>query len=113
MKYDQSFDLKVKEVLNSNQQYYQMLEQWHDLKGGLAVEPQVKSFIESACRPGALVLEAGSGSGSITNWFATRHHETCFVGIDVSRIGVEMARKKAPENAHFQVGDLKLLPFKE
>lgn len=106
-------DLKVREALNSNPLYYEMMEQWHDLKGGLAVEPEVKSFIETACKPGAWVLEAGSGSGSITNWFATRHKETQFIGIDISRIGVEIAHKKAPTNASFQVGDLKLLPFKD
>ena len=63
MTYDKTLDLKVAKVLNSNKLYYQMLQQWHDLRGGLAVEPDVKRLIETACRPGSRILEAGSGSG--------------------------------------------------
>jgi ubiquinone/menaquinone biosynthesis C-methylase UbiE len=111
MQYDKSFDSKMAQVLNTNSLYFEMLQQWHDNQGGLAVEPDVKELIEAECRPGARILEAGSGSGSITNWFATRHSSVNFVGVDISQIGVSMARQKAPSNAEFKVADLKRLPF--
>jgi len=113
MKQRSHLDAKVKEVLNSNHRYYQMLDQWHNLAGGLAVEPEVERFIEEASQTGTRILEAGSGSGNISNWFAFRHQDTQFVGIDISAIGVKIARKKALANAHFEVADLKRLPFKD
>jgi ubiquinone/menaquinone biosynthesis C-methylase UbiE len=113
MQYDKSFDSKVAQVLNSNSLYFEMLQQWHDNHGGLAVEPDVKRLIEAECRPGSRILEAGSGSGSITNWFAARYPNVNFVGVDISQIGVSMACQKAPANAEFKVADLKKLPFRE
>jgi ubiquinone/menaquinone biosynthesis C-methylase UbiE len=113
MQYDKSFDSKVAQALNANKLYYEMMQQWHELQGGLAVEPDVKRLIEAECRPGSRILEAGSGSGSITNWFATRYPNVKFVGVDISQIGVSIACEKAPDNADFKVGDLKKLPFRE
>jgi ubiquinone/menaquinone biosynthesis C-methylase UbiE len=113
MSYDKNLDVKVAEVLNSNELYYQMLQQWHTLHEGLAVEPEVKRIIETQCQPGSYILEAGSGSGDITNWFANRYPDVRFAGLDISRIGVRMAYKRAPENTIFQVGDLKKIPFKD
>lgn len=73
MSYDEPFNSKVAAVLNSKELYFQMMQQWHDLHGGLAVEPEVKRIIETHCQLGSRILEAGSGSGNITNWFAARH----------------------------------------
>ncbi len=87
-----------------------MLRRWHDQDGGLAVEPEVRSIIETQCLPGSRILEAGSGSGSITNWFAARYPEVRFVGVDISHIGVRMAYERT-QNAEFRVADLKKLPF--
>jgi ubiquinone/menaquinone biosynthesis C-methylase UbiE len=111
MIYDETSNSKVAEVFNSNELYFQMVQRWHDLHGGLAVEPEVKRIIETQCQPGFCVLEAGSGSGNITNWFAARHSDVRFVGVDISRIGTRMACEKAPKNAKFLVADLKKLPF--
>jgi SAM-dependent methyltransferase len=84
---------------------------WHDLHDGLAVEPEVKTIIETRCCPGSHILEAGSGSGSITHWFASRYPDVHFTGVDISRIGVEFSRKKATQNSEYHIGDLKRLPF--
>lgn len=113
MPYETSYDAHVKEVLNSNETYYHMMVEWHASHDGLAVEPDVKRLIEDACRPGRQVLEAGSGPGCITNWFATRHPETRFVGVDISHIAVDLARAASPQNAEFHLADLKRLPFRD
>lgn len=113
MAYDKTLDSKVTEVFNSNELYFKMMQRWHDLHGGLAVESEVKEIIESQCQPGARILEAGSGSGSITNWFAIRNPDVWFVGVDISCIGVHIAYENAPENAEFQVADLKRLPYED
>src|SRR6476659_1866601 len=107
MTYDKNFDSKVAHVLNTNAVYYQMLQQWHHLHDGLAVETDVKRLIEAECRPGARILEAGSGSGGITNGLAFRYPNVKFVGVDTSQIGVSIACRKAPANAEYKVANLK------
>lgn len=111
MTYDIVYDSRIKEVLNSNETYYRMMVDWHAMHGGLAVEGEVKRLIEDGCRPGRRILEAGSGPGCITNWFAARYPDTQYVGVDISRIGVEIARENAPCNTEYHVSDLKKLPF--
>jgi ubiquinone/menaquinone biosynthesis C-methylase UbiE len=111
MLYDHQLDRKVAEVLNSKTLYYEMMQKWHSQRGGIAVEPEVHHLISTHCRPGTLILEAGSGAGNITNWFATNYSHSRFVGVDISAIGVGLARDKAPTNADFAVADLKRLPF--
>jgi ubiquinone/menaquinone biosynthesis C-methylase UbiE len=111
MPYDHQLDHKVAEVFNSNVQYFEMLHRWHDEQGGIAIEPEVQSLISTHCRHGSMVLEAGSGAGNITNWFAARYPDTRFVGVDISAIGVALARERAPVNAAFAVADLKRLSF--
>ena len=113
MTYKDGLHAKVAEELNSNDLYYQMMLQWHDLHKGLAVEPEVKSLIESRCRPGFRILDAGSGSGCITNWFANRYPDVQFIGADISSIGVDMARQNARSNAAYEVADLTKLPFND
>jgi ubiquinone/menaquinone biosynthesis C-methylase UbiE len=111
MGYDRELDQKVSDIFNSNATYYEMMVKWHDLHDGLAVEPEVKAIIESRCRLQANILEAGSGSGSIINWFAKKYPEVQFTGVDISRIGVEIAQRRAPANSVYHVADLKKLPF--
>lgn len=108
---DQLLDSKVASELNSNERYYQMLQEWHDLHGGLAVEADMKQRIEQGCRAGAAILEAGCGSGAITNWFSSHYSKVQFVGVDISQIGIDMARTKALENTRYETADLKKLPF--
>lgn len=111
MSYDKKLDSTVSEVFNSNSLYYEMMAAWHGRQDGPALESEVKQIIKAHCLPDSHVLEGGSGSGSITNWFAARHTDVRFVGVDISSIGVQMAREGAPTNAQYHVADLKQLPF--
>jgi SAM-dependent methyltransferase len=111
MSYDNDFNSAVSAVLNSNETYYKMIVEWHAIHDGLAVEPEIKSLIEGQCKPGFHILEAGSGPGCITNWFAARYPGVRFTGVDISHIGVQIARETAPCNAEYHVTDLKNLPF--
>jgi ubiquinone/menaquinone biosynthesis C-methylase UbiE len=99
-------DKKSKKVFATNELYFQMMSEFHDANHGLAVEDEVKNIIEENCRNGGRILEAGCGEGSITNWFASRHRSTRFIGIDISPIGISMARRTALPNASFYVGDI-------
>src|SRR5687767_10189664 len=110
---NKEFDSKVKQVLSSNEPYFRMLQQWHDEHGGLAVEQEVDQMIEARCNRQHLVLEAGSGAGNITNWYALRFPSSLFFGVDISLLGTQMAIRKSSANARFQVADLKALPFKD
>jgi SAM-dependent methyltransferase len=111
MSYDRTLDSKVTAVFNTNESYYKIMQAWHEQHDGIAVEADVKRLIEGECRPGCRILEAGSGAGNITNWFAKRYPLVKFDGVDISRIGISMASQHAPENAKFLVGDLKKLSF--
>src|SRR5262245_29013856 len=102
---------KVNEVFNENHLYYEMMLEWHGKHDGLAIEPKVHSLITSHCKLGLHVLDAGCGSGSIINWFARKFGDTQFVGVDVSRIGIELAKQGSPANVLFEVADLTRLPF--
>jgi SAM-dependent methyltransferase len=108
---DKQWDTHVTRAFNSNEIYFTMLDHWHRLHEGLAVEPLVKHLIQQACRPGVTILEAGCGSGNCSNWFAAQYPNVQFTGVDISRIGVQKAQAGAPPNAQFQVADLKKLPF--
>src|SRR5262252_3199909 len=93
-------------AFETNETYYSMMRDWHRQHGGVAVEPLVKQNIESNCKPGARILDAGCGEGSATRYFASRYPDVEFQGIDVSPIGVAMASQGAPKNARFSVGKL-------
>lgn len=111
MSYDQQLDRKVAQVFNSNLQYFEIMQAWHDEHGGIAIEQDMQRLMEARCQRGSRILEAGSGAGNITNWFAAKYPGTRFVGVDISAIGAGMARDKAPVNATFTVADLKRLSF--
>jgi ubiquinone/menaquinone biosynthesis C-methylase UbiE len=109
--YDRQRDHQVAAAFKTNATYYQMLRQWHERHDGLAVEPLVRRSIAMECAPGARILEAGCGTGDITNWFATQCHATRFFGVDISPLGAQMARESGPRNASYGVADLKALPY--
>ena len=50
----------------------------------------------------------GCGEGSITVWFANRFKEHRFRGVDISSIGIDLARKKTGNatNLEFAVDDI-------
>src|SRR6185295_11907452 len=93
-------------AFETNDTYFSMMRDWHRKHDGIAVEPRVKSTIEGHCRPGARILDAGSGEGSVTRYLAKHYPGVNFYGIDVSPIGVSMALEGAPKNARFSVGVL-------
>ena len=101
----------VASAFNKNTAYFDMMREWHQGHEGLAVEYEVKGIIESRCAPGYLIMEAGCGEGSITNWFAERYKKVHFTGVDISGIGIDMARKRGLDNTEFKVADMKNLPF--
>jgi len=93
-------------AFETNETYYLMMRDWHRQHGGIAVEPLVRSSIESNCKPGWRILDAGCGEGSATRYFSSRYPEVQFQGMDVSPIGVALASEGAPKNAKFSVGKL-------
>jgi ubiquinone/menaquinone biosynthesis C-methylase UbiE len=97
---------KSREAFATNDRYFQMMSEFHDANHGLAVEDEVKKIIKENCRDGGRILEAGCGEGSITNWFASHHRNTRFIGMDISPIGISMARRMELPNASFYVGDI-------
>jgi ubiquinone/menaquinone biosynthesis C-methylase UbiE len=109
--YDSALDLRVSQVFNTNRSYYEIMGEWHDRRGGIAVEPEVKRLIEAECRPGRRILEAGTGCGSISNWFGGQYPDVQFVAVDISQIGVSIGSSKAPPNVLFKVQDIKRLSF--
>ena len=82
------------------------MRDWHRQHDGIAVEPRVKSAIERHCTPGARILDAGCGEGSVTRYLASHYPAVNFYGVDVSPIGVSMASGGAPTNARFSVSVL-------
>ena len=109
--YDAALNMKVAQVFNSNRSYYDIMQEWHTRRGGLAVEPEVKRLIEGECRPGRRILEAGTGCGSIINCFGDKYPDVKFVGVDISKIGISIGSSKAPPNVEFKVEDIKRLSF--
>jgi ubiquinone/menaquinone biosynthesis C-methylase UbiE len=95
----------------TNSVYFEMMRAWHARHGGPALEPRVTSIIEQHCWTGARILDAGCGEGSVARWLALQHPGCHFVGIDISPIGVSMARRDAPKNARFCLGSLHELPL--
>jgi SAM-dependent methyltransferase len=101
--------LRLQSAFASNRLYFTMMAEHHRRQGGAAIEPEVQQIICQHCVPGARILEAGCGEGSITNWFAAGFAQTSFVGVDISPIGIALAREAA--TARFNVGDITQLPF--
>src|SRR5436309_6163446 len=86
-------------IFQTNQNYFEMMRDWHHQHGDCALEPRVIEIIERHCVAGARILDAGCGEGSATRWFARRHAICEFLGIDVSPIGISMASTSATANA--------------
>lgn len=111
MSLDKERKRTVADAFNSSQIYFEMMLSWHQKSGGAALEPEVQSMIDAECEAGHLILDAGCGEGSVLSWFANRFPLTKFVGTDVSKLGIRMARRNTIYNALFQVADLTALPY--
>jgi len=97
------------EVFKTERRYYEQIRAHHAAGAGCQIEPHVRELVDAMIR--GKVLDAGCGEGSITRFFAARHPEAEFVGVDISPIGIEMASEEKPPNATFQIGELETLPF--
>src|SRR5260370_8599073 len=66
-------------------------------------------------RPGARILDAGCGSGSMARLFAARHPDSQVMGVDLRADYLAYARQHAardgPPNIDFCVDDIFRLPF--
>ena len=100
---------QVRDEFNASSTYFKMMADWHKSHGGVAIEGEVKNIIQDHCNDGAHILEAGCGEGSITLWFAAQNPSTSFFGVDISKIGIQMAQTNSLANARFYVADLKQL----
>jgi ubiquinone/menaquinone biosynthesis C-methylase UbiE len=113
IKVDIEKDSLVRKAFNTSKIYFDMMRDWHQRHGGIALEPEVERIIENHCQPGSRILEAGCGEGSINHWFARHHVATDFLGVDISQIGIRMAQEFQQANLSFLVSDLKRLPLRE
>lgn len=102
-------DLLVENFV-SNVRYFEVMRRHHASHGGAAIEPEVAQLIDEYV--GRLNGELGCGEGSILRHLSCQHGELFFVGVDVSPIGIRMARERAPANAGLSVAHLSHLPFR-
>lgn len=100
----------ARDAFNSTSSYYQVMTDWHKMRDGVAIEEEMKTIIQGQCKYGARILEAGSGEGSISLWFAARNPNVNFIGVDISQIGISMAKARSLSNTEFYVADLKQIP---
>ncbi len=102
---------RIVAAFNQQAQYFQMMAEHHHKHGGAALEPEVKQIILQRAR--GRVLDAGCGEGSVALWLAEQIPGPRWYGVDVSRIGIEMARRRERPNTEFLVANLKQMPFPE
>ena len=57
------------------------------------------------------ILDAGCGIGKVTNFFAEKHPEAEFVGLNISPEQIKEAEKTAPSNVSFVNGSYDKMPF--
>ena len=103
----------IRKKYYENKEYYEMMEEWHKERGGIAIEPVGKHLIEKVCseissKSGSVVLELGCGEGSITLYFAKKFSNINFIGTDISKYSVELALKKSTglKNVKFLQDDI-------
>ena len=99
------------DVFKTNKKYYIMMASWHEEHGGCAVEEKIKRIILEHSKGN--VLDAGCGEGTSTKWFAEQAQDAKFYGIDISPIGIELAKRVYVENCEFLVGELEHIAFKQ
>lgn len=59
------------------------------------------------------VLDAGCGIGTVTKFFAGKHPESNFVGVNISSKQLEEANKEVPSNVEFVEASYDDLPFSD
>lgn len=95
--------------LRGNSEYFVLMRDWHREHSGCAVEELTKEFIMRNARNN--VLDAGCGEGTVMKYFAGRVRNASFYGVDISPLGVEMAKENNLPNCNFLTACLEELPF--
>ena len=76
-----------------------------------------EQFKIMSINPSMRILDAGCGSGDITNLFASMVHPTPVVGLDINPSFIEKARINAEiqgiENVRFDVGNIDEMPYSD
>lgn len=59
------------------------------------------------------VLDAGCGIGAVTNYFASKHPDTTFTGLNISPAQLQEAKTNAQPNTSFVLGSYDQMPFED
>lgn len=102
---------RVIEAFNTCNEYFEIIR--HQRKHSVLAEPEVLDLIQKNLK--GVVLDAGCGEGSLCIWLAKKAKNVKFWGVDISKIGIDMARPSAfdASNVNFIIADLKNLPFED
>ena len=75
-------------------------------------EPMLQAVYQQL-KHGGLVLDAGCGEGTTTNWLARQNANDAYAGLDISKPAINIAGAGVVNNPQplFMVGDLAKLPF--
>ena len=95
-------------AFETNKEYFDILRNQR-LHSALA-EPEVISLVLENARGN--ILDAGCGEGTFIKWIFSENRASCCYGIDISPIGIEMA-KQGNDGVHFRVGDLREMPYED
>ena len=59
------------------------------------------------------VLDAGCGVGEVTKYFASKHPDAEFVGLNISSEQIKEAEKNKPDNVSFEISSYENMPFED
>lgn len=60
---------------------------------------------------GQTVLDAGCGTGGLIRNLARAEPRLTLTGVDISPVGIELARERSPDGARFEIASVASLPF--
>jgi len=89
-------------------------DRWYEMPVGRVYDALEKRAVARALprpRPGARLLDVGSGTGHWSSFFSA--HGFAVTGVDIAPEMVAVARGKRMANASFRVADAHALPFEE
>ena len=80
-----------------NEEYFLIMRDWHNNEGGFALDSISQKCINDTLKLNDVrrVLDAGCGEGSPMVFLAQQNPNTSFLGIDVSIVGIRMAKELA------------------
>ena len=101
---------KLVENFRTNKYYFELISKHNRLHQGLALESEVYKIINNKAEGN--ILDLGCGEGTIISYFSNIKKGR-FFGIDISDVGVFMAKRKKNKNMFLCQGDITKLPYKE